>query len=97
MSAIITDSWPGGYFFQIEGTLWLTNINERFIFITMKEKPYMTLTEAAELLAVTRQRVHAIIREGRLEVIDTIGGHRLILLDRKQVERLKRERDKAKN
>ncbi|MDA2916065.1 helix-turn-helix domain-containing protein [Nitrospinae bacterium AH_259_B05_G02_I21] len=60
----------------------------------MKTKPYMTLTEAAEYLDVSRQRVHAIIKDGRLEVVNKIGGHKMILLDRAQVERFKRERDK---
>lgn len=67
-----------------------------FILINMKDKPYMTLTEAAELLGLTRQRVHAFIKDGRLGVVNRVGGHKLILLDRAQVKRLKKERDKAK-
>lgn len=56
----------------------------------------MTLTEAAEYLGVSRQRTHVLIKEGRLEVVNTIGGHKLILLDRAQVKRFKREREKKK-
>ncbi len=72
----------------------MTSINGGFILINMKERPYMTLTEAAERLGVSRQRVYAIIKDGRLDVVNRIGGLKMILLDRAQVEQLKRKRDK---
>ena len=72
----------------------MTSINGGFILINMKERPYMTLTEAAERLGVSRQRVYAIIKDGRLDVVNRIGGLKMILLDRAQVERFKKEREK---
>ena len=78
------------------GIFLLTGINGVFIFINMQDKPYMTLTEAAELLGLTRQRVHVFIKDGRLGVVNRVGGHKLILLDRAQVKRFKKEREKKK-
>lgn len=57
-------------------------------------KPYMTLTEAADFLGLSRQRVHTFIKDGRLKVVNKIGGLKVILFDRAQVERFKREREK---
>ena len=85
---------PRELFFPSRGIFLLTGINRAFIFINMKDKPYMTLTEAAEHLGLTRQRVHVFIQDGRLKVVNRIGGLKVILLDRAEVKRFKRERDK---
>ena len=54
----------------------------------------ITPGEAAEILGVSRQRVDQFIREGLLAVVDTIGPQKIRLLDRGQVERFKKEREK---
>ena len=54
----------------------------------------ITPGEAAEILGVSRQRVDQFIREGLLAVVDTVGHQKIRLLDRAQVERFKREREK---
>ena len=54
----------------------------------------ITPGEAAEILGVSRQRVDQFIRKGLLAVVDTVGPQKIRLLDRAQVERFKKEREK---
>ena len=55
----------------------------------------VTVTEAGEMLGVTRERVQQFIAEGRLRVVARVGrsgagGHGLILLRETEVERFGR-------
>ena len=54
----------------------------------------ITPGQAAEILDVSRQYVDVLINEGWLTVVDTVGAQKIRLLDRAQVERLKKKRDK---
>ncbi len=54
----------------------------------------VTPSEAGKILGVSRQRVDVFINEGRLKVIDRVGPQKMRLLDRAQVERFKKEREK---
>ena len=54
----------------------------------------VTPQEAADLLGVSRARVHQLIEAGRLEVVARLGGKKTRLLDHKAVQRFKKEREK---
>lgn len=54
----------------------------------------VTPSEAGKILGVSRQRVDVFISEGRLKVVDRVGPQRMRLLNRSEVMRFKRERDK---
>ena len=54
----------------------------------------ITPGDAAKILGVSRQRVDVLINEGRLTVLDTVGPQKIRLLDRAQVERFKKEKEK---
>ena len=60
----------------------------------MKAKGYITPSEAAKILGISRQRVDVLISDGRLTVVDTVGAQKIRLLDRKAVQRFKKEREK---
>ena len=60
----------------------------------MKRTGLITATEAAQILGVSRQHVDRLIRNGQLPVVDIVGTQKIRLLDRAQVEQLKRKRDK---
>ncbi len=64
----------------------------------MKPKGYITPSEAAKILGISRQRVDVLISDGRLTVVDRVGPQKIRLLDRKTVQQFKKEREKkAKN
>ena len=54
----------------------------------------VTPSEAGKILGVSRQRVDVFINEGRLKVIDRVGPQKMRLLDRAQVKRFKKAREK---
>ena len=54
----------------------------------------ITPGEAAKILGVSRQRINVLINVGQLTVVDTVGPQKIRLLERTQVEQLKKERDK---
>ena len=54
----------------------------------------VTPSEAGNILGVSRQRVDVFINEGRLKVIDRVGPQKMRLLDRAQVKRFKKAREK---
>ena len=62
----------------------------------MKRTGLITATEAAQILGVSRQHVDRLIRNGQLPVVDIVGTQKIRLLDRAQVERFKKEREKKK-
>jgi len=62
----------------------------------MKRTGLITATEAAQILGVSRQHVDRLIRNGQLPVVDIVGTQKFRLLDRAQVERFKKEREKKK-
>ena len=57
----------------------------------------VTPSEAGKILGVSRQRVDEFINEGRLKVVDRVGPQRMRLLNRSEVMRFKKERDKKAN
>lgn len=54
----------------------------------------VTPQEAADLLGVSRTRVHQLIEAGRLEVVARLGGKRTRLLDRRAVLQFKKARER---
>lgn len=60
----------------------------------MKAKGYITPSEAAKIIGISRQRVDVLISDGRLTVVDRVGPQKIRLLDRKAVQRFKKEREK---
>ena len=54
----------------------------------------ITPGEAAKILGVSRQRINVLINVGQLTVVDTVGPQKIRLLERTQVEQLKKEGDK---
>ncbi len=54
----------------------------------------VTPSEAGKILGVSRQRVDVFINEGRLRIVYRVGPQKMRLLDRAQVERFKKEREK---
>jgi excisionase family DNA binding protein len=54
---------------------------------------FLTPTQASHILAVSKQRIHRLIAEGRLPCLMTPLGR---LIEVREVERLKRERKKTK-
>ncbi len=54
---------------------------------------YLSLTQAAELLGVSRQRVHQLIQRGDIHA-DRLGH--TLMLRRDEVERFRQERDEAR-
>ncbi len=62
----------------------------------MKRTGLITATEAAQILGVSRQQVDRLIKNGQLPVVDIVGTQKIRLLDRAQVERFKKEREKKK-
>ena len=64
--------------------------------ISMVPAGKVTAGEAAKIIGVSRQRVDVLINEGRLTVVGTVGAQKIRLLDRAQVKRFKKEREKKK-
>jgi len=60
----------------------------------MKRTGLITATQAAQILGVSRQHVDRLIKNGQLPVVDIVGTQKIRLLDRAQVERFKKEREK---
>ena len=60
----------------------------------MKPQDLITTGEAAEILGLTQSAVDNIILRNGLKVIATVSKQKFRLLDRKDVERLKKEREK---
>ena len=60
----------------------------------MKPQDLITTGEAAEILELTQSAVDNIILRGGLKVVATVSKQRFRLLDRNDVERLKKEREK---
>ena len=60
----------------------------------MGYKDLITPTEAAIILGVSRMRVHQMINEGKLSVVQTVGAQKIKLLSKAKVERLQKAREK---
>ena len=52
----------------------------------------ITTGEAARILGVSVSWVHKLMADGRLTVLERVGPNQMALLDRKEVERFKKER-----
>ena len=60
----------------------------------MKAKRYITPSEAAKIIGISRQRVDVLISDGRLTVVERVGPQKIRLLDRKAVKQFKKAREK---
>lgn len=54
----------------------------------------ITTGEAARILGVSVSWVHKLISDGKLTVLERVGPNQMALLDRKEVERFKEERER---
>jgi predicted DNA-binding protein (UPF0251 family) len=73
-------------------------MHRRVLFRPVKRPEGYTLTEAAEILGLSRQRVHALVKTGRLKVkgIERVPGRGRLILDRGSVSRELRRRKTLK-
>lgn len=55
----------------------------------------VTAAEAANILGLSKMRVHQMIDEGKLSVVQTVGAQSIKLLNGAEVKRLKRSRGKG--
>ena len=55
----------------------------------------ITPSEAAIILGVSRERVHQMINEGKLSVVQTVGLQKIKLLSKAKVKRLQKAREKG--
>jgi len=61
----------------------------------MGKQSLITPSEAALILGVSRMRVHQMIREGKISVVHTVGAQKIKLLDKAEVKRLQKMREKG--
>jgi len=61
----------------------------------MGKQVLITPSEAALILGVSRVRVHQLIREGKITVVHTVGPQKIKLLDKADIKRLKKMREKG--
>ncbi len=61
----------------------------------MGHQDLITASEAAIILGVSRVRIHQMIDEGKLPVVQMVGAQKIKLLSKAKVERFRKEREKG--